>query len=187
MKIVEQRRSVYPRMFSKEVVSREEVEKLLEVSRWAPTHKLTQPWFFRVYMGQGKEKLRSIMEECLDSQTMTSEVMDRKREKLRFNLDASSAIVAIVLKRDPNERIPYFEELASVACAVQNFWLCLRPMGLAGYWSTGSGTDSSIVRSALNLSEKDQHLGWFYLGKSTLELPLPENRKTISDFVEWVE
>ena len=38
-------------------ISREWIEELLDAARWAPNHKLTHPWRFNVFMGEGREKL----------------------------------------------------------------------------------------------------------------------------------
>ena len=40
------------------------------------------------------------------------------------------------MQRDPGERIPEWEELASVACAVQNMWLSATSYGIGAYWSS---------------------------------------------------
>ena len=119
------------------------------------------------------------------SQNTLPEVREKKLEKLRFNLDVSGAVVALVMKREEQERIPEFEEMCATACAIQNVWLGMHELGLAGYWSTGNGTDSDPVRQHLGLEPNDRHLGWLYVGKTDVELPLPQNRKPLEDYVQW--
>ncbi len=183
--IIKERRSIYPRMFSDAPVQRDELEKALETARWAPTHKLTQPWRFQVFMGESKEPLLHVLEAWTKARPTTPEVIQKKITKLHDNFRVSGAVIAIVMKRDDGERIPYFEELSATACAVQNFWLSLKSFGLAGYWSTGSGTNSEEVRAFLEIEEKDEHLGWFYIGKTEVELPEPQNRKGVEEYVIW--
>lgn len=36
-------------------ITREKLELILEAARWAPTHKLTEPWHFVVIGGSQKE------------------------------------------------------------------------------------------------------------------------------------
>ena len=47
--IIKNRRSIFPNQFSGKEVSKEEIKILLEVANWAPTHRKTQPWRFKVF------------------------------------------------------------------------------------------------------------------------------------------
>ena len=49
--LIKSRRSVMPKDFSGESVSRAEVEQLLEAANWAPTHGRTEPWRYVVIQG----------------------------------------------------------------------------------------------------------------------------------------
>ena len=49
--LIKSRRSVMPKDFNGESVSREEVEQLLEAANWAPTHGRTEPWRYVVIQG----------------------------------------------------------------------------------------------------------------------------------------
>ena len=40
------------------------------------------------------------------------------------------------MQRDPKESVPEWEEIASVAMAVQNMWLMAQELNLGGYWSS---------------------------------------------------
>ena len=61
--VIRNRRTIYPKHFSSRKVHREQVEAMLENARWAPTHKMTQPWHFKVFMGEGLQKLAAFYEE----------------------------------------------------------------------------------------------------------------------------
>lgn len=57
-KIIRGRRSMFVSQFKEnDPVDDSIIEELLENARWAPTHKLTQPWQFIVYTGEGLKKL----------------------------------------------------------------------------------------------------------------------------------
>ena len=49
--LIKSRRSVMPKDFSGESVTRAEVEQLLEAANWAPTHGRTEPWRYVVIQG----------------------------------------------------------------------------------------------------------------------------------------
>ena len=48
------RRTIYPKFFTSRKVHKEIVEHLLNNATWAPTHGNTQPWRFKVYMGESR-------------------------------------------------------------------------------------------------------------------------------------
>ncbi|MEZ4721286.1 MAG: nitroreductase [Flavobacteriales bacterium] len=180
---IKRRRSVFPKMFEPGEVSEQEIKDLLEAARWAPTHKLTQPWRFVVFREAAKMRLAELQCKAIEG-NMLPEQLEAKQSKIRLNADQSAAIFAICMKRDEAKRIPEFEEIAAVSSAVQNMWLHAESLGLAGYWSTGSATNHPDVRAELKLSADDLHLGWFYLGKFSGEIVEPKNRLGVEVIAE---
>ena len=53
-----------PRAMDGSALSREELLPLLEAARWAPTHKLTEPWRF-VVIGPGRAKTEFEVGVCV--------------------------------------------------------------------------------------------------------------------------
>ena len=49
--IIKSRRSVFPAQYNNEPIDREEIMKILEAANWAPTHRRTEPWRFKVIQG----------------------------------------------------------------------------------------------------------------------------------------
>ncbi len=60
-KAIQERRST--REFSSEPVAKEDIYKLIESARLAPSAGNRQPWFFVILEGDIKNKVASIMEE----------------------------------------------------------------------------------------------------------------------------
>ena len=56
--LIKDRRSFAPEGFSKRRVQRDQIEDILRAGIWAPTHGMTQPWRFTVFMEEGLETLR---------------------------------------------------------------------------------------------------------------------------------
>ena len=55
--LIRRRRAIYPKNYLPEKpVSREILEQLLENANWAPTHKLTEPWRFRVFHSENARR-----------------------------------------------------------------------------------------------------------------------------------
>ena len=55
--LIHHRRSVFPNMYTTEVVKVEIINQILENANWAPSNKLTCPWRFCVFAGEGLKKL----------------------------------------------------------------------------------------------------------------------------------
>ena len=52
-RLILNRRSVFPKDYTGEKVNDAIVQQMLENANWAPTHKLTEPWRFTVFTGDG--------------------------------------------------------------------------------------------------------------------------------------
>ena len=98
----------------------------------------------------------------------------------------SSVVIAICMERQAIEKIPEVEEVAAVACAVQNMHLSCTAYGLGGYWTTGGGTYTEGMHEFLGLNEKDRCLGFFYMGYPEGEWPKGQ-RRPLEYAVEWLE
>ena len=55
--LIKHRRSINTNMFTGEPVDDQIINKMLDNAVWAPTHKLTEPWRFIVFTGDGLMKL----------------------------------------------------------------------------------------------------------------------------------
>lgn len=183
--IIRSRRSIKPEQFSGVAVPDDLVEQLLENARWAPTHGLTQPWFFKVFRGEGLKKLAEWQAATYRQITGEEKFNPKKYEKLRSRPVLASVVLAVCLKRQDTEKIPEVEEVAAVACAVQNIFLTATAMNLAAYWGSGGLTYSLEMKDYLGLGSKDQCLGFFYLGMPDRDVPDSE-RNPVSSFTEFI-
>lgn len=181
---IKNRRAVFPESFAEGAISREEIQKLLEAANWAPTHRRTEPWRFRVFHDEVvKEKLADfIVEKYQESADRPSSVGARIR---RDKVLRSGAVIAICMQRDPKESVPEWEEIASVAMAVQNMWLMTQELSLGGYWS--SPVSIHQMGELIPLGEGERCIGLFYLGRLK-ETPEAGTRETsIEEKTTWVE
>ena len=87
------------------------------------------------------------------------------------------------MQRDPQERVPEWEEIAAVACAVQNIWIGCASLGLGGYWSSPKTIDYMHEFTSMEVGEKC--LGLFYLGYHN-QPQLAKNRTSWQQKVAWI-
>ena len=90
------------------------------------------------------------------------------------------------MKRQETEEIPEVEEIAAVSCGVQNMMLTATAYGLATYWGSGGLTYSDEMKTFLGLGEKDQCLGFLYVGYPGDEWPTGQRRPQ-EYYSDWVE
>ena len=184
--IIRKRRSIYPGSYSGEIVDDSIIKEMLENANWAPTHKLTEPWRFVVFTGKGLEKL-AINQSDIYKRVSSSRgnFKEKSFEKLRTKPLQASHVIAILMKRDPAERIPIEEEIASVAAAVQNMHLTAASYGLACYWGSGGITYMDEAKALFSLEPSDKLLGFFYIGKTDSKWP-EGKRQSVEEKVEWI-
>lgn len=89
------------------------------------------------------------------------------------------------MKKSTNKSIPEVEDIAAVACAVQNIYLSVTAYGLGGYWTTGGITYRPQAKSFFGLGEQDKLLGFFYIG----HIAIPSTGATrlpLEEKISWV-
>jgi nitroreductase len=181
--LIRKRRAVVPKFYTDQLISKEIIEDVLENANWAPTHRLTQPWRFKVFMGTSLEKLAQYMGNFFKENTSAEQFTQEKYEKSMENPQRSACVIAICMQTDPEQRVPEWEELASVAMAVQNMWLTCAAYGIGSYWS--SPRAALEANEFLGLKENERCLGFFYMGYHTMP-EVPGKRGSIADKVEWM-
>lgn len=182
--LIRHRRSINPDTFSDRLVHREQVELILQNAIWAPSHGLTQPWRFVVFMDQGLKKLAEELPEVYRTHSGEG-FRQMKYDKLTARLNKVSVVVAICMERDPEGRIPEIEEIESVACAVQNMYLTATAYGLGAFWSSPGFVYSEEMRQLLGIPESQRCLGLFYLGYPSGEWPR-SHRRPLEYATKWV-
>jgi len=184
--LIKNRRSVFQAQYSGERVSDAVVEQMLYNANWAPTHKLTEPWRFVVFTGEGIKQLATFQSELYKKVTTANGSFKEDKYLGLLNKPLlSSHIVAIGMKRDERRSVPEIEEIGAVFCAIENMYLTAEAYGIGGYLSTGGVTYFEEAKAFFGWDEADKLLGFFHIGMP--KGPLPEGkRKPVTEKVKWV-
>jgi nitroreductase len=184
--LVRERRSVFPKQFdTSKKVPDSIVQQILVNATWAPNHGQTEPWFFKVFTGNGLQMLADIQSR-LYKEEAGEFFSEDKFQKLQQQPLLASHIISIGMKRTLTKRIPEIEDIEAVACAVQNMYLSVAAYGLGGYWTTGGITYTEKAKYYFGLEAPDKLLGFFYIGHVAVPSPAAK-RKPIHEKVEWVK
>lgn len=183
--VIRERRTIYPEQYSERQVHKEQIDLILNNALWAPTHGNTQPWRFKVFMEEGREKLSSFLAETYLKLTPEEAQNDQKLAKLLTRPKMASAVIAVCMERQAEEKILELEEVEAVACAVQNMHLTCTAYGLGGFWASPKLIYTPDMNEFLGLGEKDKCLGLFYIGYPSIDWP-KAHRKPLEYVTEWI-
>ncbi|KAA2241545.1 nitroreductase [Chitinophaga agrisoli] len=184
--LIRNRRTVKPAAMNGQKIQDDTIRELLSLADWAPTHGYTEPWYFVVFSGDKVIQFCKDHAELYKTYTPTSQFIPGNYEKLQQQGDLASHIIAICMKRGDNPKIPEIEEIAAVACAVQNMWLAATELQLAAYWGSGGMTYHPAMQDYLGLRDDDKVLGFFYLGHTDNGVPEGRRIKPLTEKVKWM-
>jgi nitroreductase len=156
------------KVFASEPLSRELLDELLELARWAPNHHLTNPWRFRVL---GLDSLQRLKQAA--------------GPETAAKLDRAPTLVAVTQIRS-DDPVQDEEDLCATACATYAVLLGAHGRGLAGYWRTPHVLRTPDGRDALGIGDDERFVALVHLGWPRQEKEPPE-RAPRSDVVNYLD
>lgn len=157
LELIRGRRTVHK--YLDQPIAPEIIERALEAARWAPCHKLTWPWRFRVV---GRQTREALCAAALKVRAQKCEVSASAEAALRQKLITPALIVATQRRCEDPHRAK--EDYAAVACALQNAMLSLHADGLGSKWSTGALTRAPFAHELLGVTPDEEVVGFLWLG-----------------------
>jgi nitroreductase len=142
--------------FAPEPLAREQIDELLELASWAPNHKLTVPWRFRVIGPKTLERLKEI---------------EGAEGAAKLDRAPTLIVVSCLLSGDP---VQEEEDLHATAAASYIVLLAAHDRGLAGYWRTPGILRTPEGCAAVGLPGEERFVGLLHLGHPRQEKPPPE-------------
>lgn len=180
--IIRSRRSVKPFLMNGGKIPDAQVQSLLELADWAPTHGLTEPWRFVVYANPANFCHRHA--QLYKENTPAIHFIQGVYDNLYTQGDKVSHVIIAIMQRGNLAKIPVSEEAAATAAAIQNILLGATALNIASFWNTGGMVLKPAMHSFLNLRDEDQVMGVIYLGYAD-EYPKGVRKVPISEKVEW--
>ena len=184
--IIKLRRNVKPKLFTGDLIPDALVTEILSTANWAPTHRYTEPWRFVVFSGASLISLAEFQADLYKSSTPVDLYKALMYTKLKTTPLLASHIIALVVHKSVNTRIPLVEEIAATSCSVQNVLLSAASKNIAVHWTSGGMTYKREMKTFLGFEDKDQVLGFLYLGIAPTEVNKEGRRlSTIEDKIAW--
>jgi nitroreductase len=173
--LIQSRRTVHN--YTPEKVPDALVEKALELSLFAPNHKLTYPW---VYTWISDAARKELGEANVKLKAAKGELSPVKAEAARQNVTRPSHLISIGIKKSGDEHRQH-EDYATLACSVQIASLFLWEHGIATKWSTGAWSMNETAYKILGLNPAEVSLeGALMIGKAEFMPKAPDRPKLAS-------
>jgi len=182
-KLIRERKSTYAYDFSDKKISKEVIESIVENALWAPTHLHTQPWRFVVLEGKHQQELGKFMAEYYRGIYDENQFSNERYESTK-SYSKNATLIAVIFQPNKKAKLPEWEEIAAISCAVQNMWLSCTALHIGAYWDTSIATIEYGKR--VELQEDEKFLGIFFMGypKEGIELT-KRKRKPLSKKLSW--
>jgi len=184
--VISSRRNIKPQQMNGRKILDDDMNTLLLLADFAPTHGLTEPWRFMVYSANSVKIFCGQHAELYKVHTTHDRFENAKYEKLLHMGDKASHIIVAIMQRGQLPKIPAWEEKAATACAVQNILLGATALGIASYWGSGGMAQHKAMKDFLNLQEDDFVMGILYFGYADNQpkfvRSIPFNEK-----VSWIQ
>ncbi|HJX33211.1 MAG TPA: nitroreductase family protein [Solirubrobacterales bacterium] len=142
--------------FGPDPLSREQLEELLELARWAPNHHLTAPWRFRVV---GPAALARLKEAA------------GPEGAAKLERAPTLIVASCELGGDP---VQDEEDLHATAVASYIVLLAAHARGLAGYWRTPGFLRVEEGQRAMELPGSERFVALLHLGHPRQEQAPPQ-------------
>lgn len=146
--IIKERRTI--RSFKNELVSKELISELLELSTWAPNHRLREPWRFIAFFNDGRDVLKEAIMKAPKPEPKPG--MTPHQHGKRGPVPCQ--IVVIVTESEQQKERE--EDYAATCALIQNFQLAAWEKGLGVTWISAPFIQASEFKEHLeiNLDEK---------------------------------
>ena len=183
--LIKSRRSIG--VVSDKDVPDELIKELLDIAVWAPNHRKTEPWKFRVFKGDARVKLGEEMARITEKNVagLSEEEAQRKIEKVRKGPLRAPVLVFVAVS--PSGKNPEIEEVVAAGCVLQNLLLAAHEKGLATICRTGDIAHDPELKPYLKLEEQDKVIGIVYIGYPKQEYNIKAQRIPAEEKTIWFE
>lgn len=173
---IRERRSV--RTLNAQRVSREAIEELIEIARFAPSAHNAQPWSF-VMLDENLDEIWRIVEEGTRSAGLAN-----AWKKVRN----ASVLLAACAKGpcDPNDIVEWEMTLEGMGAIIQNILLLAHSRGLGACWLGGTTKRvESAVKEHLMVPQDMRLIALISFGYYDSASQQPKSKKSVGDLLSY--
>ena len=190
---IDKRRSV--REFEQKKIPRKVIKELIGNATKAPNAGNRQPWIF--YCVDNKDKRNEISELLFKQfKSLWKQTSKKSKESQKISnnfyqdLGGAQNLIFVYRKKEPKEPI-YLKpnDIASIACAMENLMLCAVEKGLGTCWIgtfNGNKTQKEL-RKILKIKESEELVGSLVIGYPKKNYrPFNKKLKKLNDVLKFI-
>ena len=173
------RRDVRGNHFKKDIISEENIDRILQAGLSAPSVGFSQPWeFVLIHNQETKEAVRATFQKENEKAVhQFSDVKKQKYIKLKLEGITEAPLNMAVFYKPKKEPVLGQTSMPnmgkySVVCAIQNMWLMARSLNIGMGWV--SILDPEQVKQILNAPSENQLIGYLCFGYTDMFYNKPE-------------
>ena len=170
-------RSSMPRL-TEPAPTAEQLDLIRRAAIRVPDHMNLSPYRFIEFMGSDRQLLADVYQQAARLNDFGNERIEQAGQ-IPFR---APLIIASCLSYVDNEKVPRYEQLATVACATMAMQQACFAQGLGAIWRTGWLAEDDYVREQLRCHSDDEIVGFLYIGTPAVPTPIKPEKETNSFF-----
>jgi nitroreductase len=147
-------------LFEPEPIGTDMLLDAIELARWAPNHRLTEPWRFYL-LGNQAAAAAAACWAALEAELKGQAAGEARRKRL----ESIPGHFVLTSAKDEDALIE-LENYAACSCAAQNLMLYLWQREVGVKWTSGAITREPRLYELLGIdSERERIVGYFWYGR----------------------
>lgn len=147
----------------------------------APDHGQLRPWRFLTIEGEARGQLGELFAQAVTAAGGKPEMLSKARAMpLRAPL-----LVVVIASPKPHFKVPESEQVLSAGCAAHAIVIAAHALGLGAIWRSGDLSHDPVVKSGLGVSDREQIIGFIYLGSVEGERRTPPELDPAQFVAAW--
>lgn len=184
LELLDRRQSTKASLLEAPAPAPELLEKILQTGMSAADHGAVRPWRFHIIEGDARGRLSDVFEAALKARTPDAD--DEAIANIRSKPMRAPMIVVISADiNDTHPKVPPVEQVLAAGGAAQNILNACYAEGVGAVLVTGWVGYDTMVKQAFGLLEKDQIIGFIYMGTPPAE-ERAKKRPDVADYtLQW--
>ena len=179
--IIKERRTI--KKFKEERVPTEEIIDILEVAKYAPNHKMTEPWRFILFQ---KEQM-AIFADAFEKAALHKhgEVHARAQAKSAHYREDIPMTLVVTMEESTDEKT-WDEDFGAVSALIQNIQLAAWARGIGMIWRTNRYIYEDTFKEAIGVQPNERIVATLMIGYPDF-IPPAKERTPIQEKLTIVE
>ena len=174
-RVLRERRTVHE--FLPAPPPREALLRAIELARWAPNHRLTEPWRFYLL---GRETAAAIT--LLNAEAVAAKHNEAKAQEKLARWQSIPGWMVVTCEKS-EDGVQALEDYGACCCAIQNLTLALWSEGIGVKWSTGAVTRDPAFYDLIWVDpSREQVVAMLWYGYPAA-VPAMDRRKSVSELI----